>query len=409
MTTLKITLALLLATTWMSAKADDAPMIARGEYLARAADCVACHTTQGGKPFTGGLAFKLPFGTLYSPNITPDKATGIGNWSDDDFVNAVQKGVGKGGQHYYPAFPYTSYGLMAREDILAIKAYLFSLKPVSQPPKENQIGFPFNQRWGMFFWNLAFTPSKTFQPDPEKSAQWNRGAYLVQGPGHCGECHTPRNLAQAMSTSNSLAGAKIGNWIAYNISSDKKYGVGGWPQDVLKHYLSTGEAPGYAMAGGPMTDVIENSLKYLTPEDIHAIAVYLQNSPPRHEGIARPTPETMATNFAQSDGNELGRKLFLDSCASCHRIDGQGNQSPVATLKGLKTVNDPAGTNLLAVVLAGHDPAIFGSEHTMPGFAQNYNNEEMAALSTFVLHHFGQSGGVIKPKDVQESRDGALH
>ena len=164
---------------------DTAPM-SKGEYLTRAADCVACHVVPGGKPYAGGLEFKLPFGSLYSPNITPDKETGIGNWTDDEFVDALQKGVGKDGKHYYPAFPYTSYTLMPREDILAIKGYLFSLEPVKQAPPENKIGFPFNQRWGMMFWNAIFASNERFVPDSKQSAEWNRGAYLVQGPGHCG-------------------------------------------------------------------------------------------------------------------------------------------------------------------------------------------------------------------------------
>uniref|UniRef100_UPI0025875DC7 cytochrome c n=1 Tax=Pseudomonas sp. TaxID=306 RepID=UPI0025875DC7 len=182
-------LAATLVTVCATAQAADPQLVAKGQYLTRAADCEACHTTPGGKPFTGGLAFQLPFGTLYSPNITPDPATGIGAWSDDEFVSALQKGVGKDGKHYYPAFPYTSYTLMPREDILAIKAYLFSLAPVDQPPKDNDIGFPFNQRWGMALWNLMFAANERFVPDPQQSAEFNRGAYLVQGPGHCGTCH----------------------------------------------------------------------------------------------------------------------------------------------------------------------------------------------------------------------------
>jgi hypothetical protein len=158
----------------------------------------------GGKPFAGGLAFKLPFGTLYSPNITADAETGIGKWSDDDFVSAVQQGVGKDGKHYYPAFPYTSYSKMPREDILAIKAYLFSLAPVKQAPKDNDLSFPFNQRWGMLFWNMVFLDNQRYVADPQQSAQWNRGAYLVEGPGHCGECHSPRNFAQAVDQKHSL-------------------------------------------------------------------------------------------------------------------------------------------------------------------------------------------------------------
>ncbi|WP_277963544.1 cytochrome c [Pseudomonas sp. RIT-To-2] len=407
MTFIKLALAATLATACLTAQAADPQWVAKGEYLTRAADCEACHTTPGGKPFTGGLAFQLPFGTLYSPNITPDPATGIGAWSDDEFVSALQKGVGKDGKHYYPAFPYTSYTLMPREDILAIKAYLFSLAPVDQPPKENDIGFPFNQRWGMAIWNLMFAANERFVPDPQQSAEFNRGAYLVQGPGHCGECHSPRTLFQAVDTGKSLAGATIGNWQAYNISSDPRYGVGGWPREVLTRYLATGEAPGYAMAGGPMSDVVEHSLRFLTPADIQAVAVYLQGAAARPEGITRPKMVVNEGPLAPGDG--LGRKVFVDACAGCHRLDGQGNQSPVATLGGLKTLNDPLGTNLIAVLLAGHYPATFGSQQKMPDFAHSYSDKELAAVSTFVLRRFGESDARITPQQVARSRSSALH
>ncbi len=407
MTFIKVALAATLAVLGASAQAADPQLIAKGEYLTRAADCEACHTTPGGKPFTGGLAFQLPFGTLYSPNITPDTATGIGGWSDDDFVSALQKGVGKDGKHYYPAFPYTSYTLMPREDILAIKAYLFSLAPVNQVAKDNAISFPFNQRWGMAMWNMMFADDRRFAPDPAQSAEWNRGAYLVQGPGHCGECHSPRNLFQAVDSDKSLAGAAIGNWQAYNISSDKRFGVGSWPQDVLTTYLATGEAPGYAMAGGPMSDVVEHSLRFLTPADIKAVAVYLQGSPARAEGI--PRPATVVNDGPLPPGDGLGRKLFVDACAGCHRLDGQGNQTGVATLTGLKSLNDPSGSNVIAALLAGHYPYSFGSQQKMPGFAQGYSDKELAAVSTFVLRRFGESDARISAQQVARSRASALH
>ncbi len=197
-----------LAAVAQTAPADQT-LIERGEYLARAGDCLACHVVEGGRPYAGGLPIEMPFGTLYSTNITPDKETGIGNWSDDDFVKAMQQGVGPDGQHYYPAFPYTSFTLMPREDILAIKAYLFSLEPVRQQNPENDLRFPFDQRWGMALWNLLFLDDKRFEPDPAQSEQWNRGRYLVEGPGHCAECHSPRNLFQARSGSKHLAGAEI--------------------------------------------------------------------------------------------------------------------------------------------------------------------------------------------------------
>ncbi|MDY7561218.1 cytochrome c [Pseudomonas sp. CCC3.2] len=390
-----------------SANAADSALISKGEYLTRAADCVACHVVPGGKPFAGGLGFKLPFGTLYSPNITPDKETGIGNWTDDEFVSALQQGVGKDGEHYYPAFPYTSYTLMPREDILAIKAYLFSLAPVHQPTQENDLSFPFNQRWGMFFWNMVFNANERFTPDAKQSAEWNRGAYLVQGPGHCGECHSPRNLFQAVSSSHSLAGNLLGNWQAYNISSDVKRGIGAWPNEALISYMAQGYAPGYGGAGGPMADVVEHSLQYLSPADLKAIAVYLKSTTARAEGVARPAIAIKAASMDSSHG--LGQKIFSDACSACHRLDGTGNQTPVATLSGLKTVNDPAGTNLVATLLSGHNPTKSSVDQKMPDFARAYSDVELAAVSTYVLRRFGQNDAQIKPADVAKSRESALH
>jgi mono/diheme cytochrome c family protein len=404
MKTLNSALAVLAASFALNTYAADQALISKGEYLTRAADCVACHVAPGGKPYAGGLSFKLPFGTLYSPNITPDKETGIGNWTDDEFVSALQKGVGKDGKHYYPAFPYTSYTLMPREDILAIKAYLFSLEPISQKPKENDIGFPFNQRWGMFFWNAVFADNERFVPDSKQSEEWNRGAYLVQGPGHCGECHTPRNIFQAMSSGKSLAGGEIGNWQAYNISSDPKHGIGAWPQEALVSYLSKGYAPGYGGAGGPMADAVEHSLRFLSPADLNAIAVYLKSTPARSQGVPRPM---LTVNNQVEKG--LGSKVFSESCVACHRLDGTGNQSPIATLIGLKTVNDPTGTNLVSTLLEGHTQGAVRVDQRMPDFARNYNDTELAAVSTYVLRRFGQSNGEVKAKDVAKSREASLH
>ena len=398
-------LGLLIGCFALPSVAAEATVVSKGEYLARAADCVACHVVPGGKPYAGGLKFKLPFGSLYSPNITPDKETGIGDWSDDDFVNAVQRGVGKEGKHYYPAFPYTSYTLMSREDILAIKSYLFSLEPVSQRPPENTIGFPFNQRWGMMFWNWIFASDERFVADSRQSTEWNRGAYLVQGPGHCGECHTPRNLFQAMDSGKPLAGAELGNWQAYNISSDRQHGIGAWPEEALISYLSKGYAPGYGGAGGPMADAVEHSLRYLEPADIKAIAVFLKSTAPQAQGVTRPA--LLLNDEALQKGQ--GMKLFNDTCVACHLLDGSGRQSPAGGLVGLKTVNDPAGRNLIATLLEGHTPNAARADQRMPYFAQSYNDVELAAISNFVLRRFGQSKGDIKPEDISKSREGALH
>ena len=202
-------------------------LIKRGEYLARAADCVTCHTAPNGEAYAGGLAFKLPFGTIYSPNITPDKETGIGTWSDADFVRAVHRGVAKDGHMLYPAFPYASYALLTNDDALAIKAYLFSLAPVKAQAPANALIFPFNQTYLMRGWRLLFVPNHPMEADSDKSPDWNRGAYLVEALGHCGECHTPRNLLYGLDNGKKFSGAEIEGWKAYNISSDPHAGIGG--------------------------------------------------------------------------------------------------------------------------------------------------------------------------------------
>ena len=253
-----------------------ATLLARGEYLTRAADCAACHNAPNGKPFAGGLPFKLPFGTIYSSNITADRETGIGNWSDDDFVRALHRGIAPGGRNLYPAFPYTSFTAMSRDDALAIKAYLFSLPPQHVANKENDLIFPFNQRWGMAFWNLAFLSDRRFVPDPAQSAAVNRGAYLATALGHCGECHTPRNLAYGLESGRAFAGEALQGWHAYNITSDKRSGVGAWSDAQLASFLSSAHAQGRGSAAGPMAEAVENSLQYLTSEDIGALVAYLR-------------------------------------------------------------------------------------------------------------------------------------
>lgn len=377
-------------------------MIDKGKYLTAAADCVACHITPGGKPYAGGLEFKLPFGSLYSPNITPDKETGIGTWTDEEFVSALQEGVGKDGKHYYPAFPYTSYTKMSRDEILAIKAYLFSLEPVSQRPPENDISFPFNQRWGMMFWNFVFLDEERYTNNPDKSDTWNRGAYLVEGPGHCGECHTPRNLFQATKDSKALAGTNIQGWKAYNISSDPKQGIGAWSEDDLVNYFSQGAAPGYGVASGPMADVVEHSLSQMTQEDLNAIAVYLKDTQPQTEGVSKP-PIFIVKAAESSDS--LGKKVFADACSSCHLWTGQGRQTPVTTLSGLKTVNDPEGTNLINILLTGNSPIHISVDHRMPSFKEGYSDEELAAVSSFVLKHFGTTDASINQQQIKAAKE----
>ena len=235
-------------------------LLARGEYVARATDCVACHTLGSSKPYAGGLPFHLPFGTIYAPNITPDKETGIGTWTDAEFIRAMRHGVGKDGEDLYPAFPYTSYAQMSTEDILALKAYLFSQPAVRSETPANTLQFPYNQRYLMRAWKLLFMPHGEYRTDPQQSPEWNRGAYLVEAMGHCGECHTPRNFMFGLDNGKKFAGAVTAGWKAYNLTSHKEAGIGNWTDEQLFDYLSKGHAGGRGAASGSMAEAVEHSL-----------------------------------------------------------------------------------------------------------------------------------------------------
>jgi mono/diheme cytochrome c family protein len=390
--------------------------LARGEYLTKAADCIACHTVPGGgKAFAGGVAFKLPFGTIYSSNITADKTTGIGNWSDDQFVRAVREGIRNDGAHLYPAFPYTSYTALSRDDVLAIKAYLFSLPTVTYVAPANQLSFPFDQRWAMGFWNAAFFKSQRFEADPGKSAQWNAGAYLATALGHCAECHTPRNFAFAMRRSDDLAGEELQGWQAYNITSDKTYGIGAWSDQQLTDYLRSGHADGRGSASGPMGEVVAYSLQHLTPEDTAALVSYLRDVPARRGDHpisidAAPAQLAGASNAAPAAdelkaANDPGFQLFAGACASCHQWNGIGQQSSYASLAGTRGVNDPSGINVSQIILNGANFHVDQHEIFMPEFGRAYSDAEIAALSNYVIRHFGNKTGTLTPGDIAKRRE----
>ncbi|MDB5446510.1 MAG: cytochrome c [Phenylobacterium sp.] len=385
-------------------------LVQRGAYVATAADCVACHTAAGGVPYAGGRAFRLPFGTIYSPNITPDRDTGIGRWTDGDFLRAVHKGVDDEGRELYPAFPYTSYAAMSDADALAIKAYLFSLRPVRRAAPENALAFPFNQRPLMRVWKLLFMPRHGFQADAAKPADWNRGAYLVTALGHCGECHTPRNLLYGLKSGQALSGETIQGWSAWNITSDPAHGIGAWTNGELAAYLGQGYAPGRGAAGGPMKEAVDYSLAKLTPADLSAIAVYLHTVKASDRGPEiNPNPPTLAastlTDPPRSErARGSGRELFAGACASCHAWNGQGQQTPIAALRGLPSVGDPAGLNVVQTVLRGSSVSAPEGHAFMPAFGADYSDTEIAAVSNYVVEHFGGRAGHVTPGDVAKAR-----
>ena len=395
--------------------ADVAPtpeLVTRGEYLVKAADCAACHSVPGGKPFAGGLAFPLPFGTIWSTNITPDKDTGIGNWSDDDFVRALHEGVAKDGSHLYPAFPYTSYTGLSRDDAVAMKAWLFTVAPVNAPARPNGLSFPFNQRWTLAFWNLAFLDQHRFRPDPVATEAQNRGAYLATALGHCGECHTPRDAGFAMEARRQFGGALLQGWHAYNITTDP-YGIGGWSDEQIAEYLSQGHASGRGSAAGPMADAVADSLQYLTADDTKAVVAYLRLVQPQAgtPGLQiNPSPAAMTASAAWAPGpqdpkTDLGRRIFEGACASCHSWNGNGRQTNYAALAGSQAVNDPQGVNLVQVLLAGADLRTRYGTGYMPSFRAAYTDEELAAVANYVIGHFGGKEGQVTAEAVRQRRE----
>jgi mono/diheme cytochrome c family protein len=379
------------------AKAATEPL-ARGEYLTRAADCAACHTAPGRAAWTGGLEFALPFGKIYSPNITPDKETGIGQYTDAEWISLMHNGVGHGGKHVYPVMPYNSYTRMTDDDALAIKSYLFSLPAVHADPIENQLGFPFNQRWLMFFWNLFNNPGSRFEANTAKSADWNRGAYLVEGLGHCEQCHTPRNFMQGLS-GRAFAGTVQEGWLAYNLTSDREHGLGGWSDAQLEQYLSTGHADGRGPASGPMAEAVSDSLRYMTPADIHAMVVYLRDVPARDDG-----PPAVGSSITPAAIDPRGQRIFVEACAGCHLPSGKGRQSPWAALGGSHSTGDVTGGNIVQVLTHGTQIETADGLMFMHAFDRAYTDPELAAVANYTIAQMGGRMGQVTPQQIHEAR-----
>ena len=388
-----------------------ADQVKRGEYLARAADCMVCHTGPRGAQYAGGLAIPLSFGTIYSPNITPDKATGIGDYSDRDFLNAVQRGIRRDGARLYPAMPYTSYTYMTDADTLAIKAYLFSLPAVHADNRTNTFTFPFNQRWTMVLWSSLFSTDTRFAPNTARSAEWNRGAYIAEALAHCGECHTPRNLAFALDNRKKFAGALTAGWKAFNITSDKDTGIGGWTDDEIFAYLAQGHAMHRGTAAGPMGEAVDQSFSQMAPADIHALVNYLRSVP----AVASSEPATIAPPASASPktggalADAAGRKVFEQACASCHAWTGVSTISPFATIAGTRAVNDPTATNVAQIVISGTERHTPSGVISMPAFGSSYSDAEIAAVANYVTGRFGSAQSDLTAKDVAQLRDETVH
>jgi mono/diheme cytochrome c family protein len=394
--------------TGVPAELKSASLVERGEYLTRAADCVVCHTAPGGAPFAGGRAFVLPFGTMYSTNITPDAETGIGNYSDANFLDAVHKGIGRNNTKLYPAMPYASYTYMSDADALAIKAYLFTLKPLHAPAPANTLSFPFNQRGLMSLWSAFFNPDKRYEPNADRNPQWNRGAYIAEALGHCGECHTPRNPAFALNNRQKFAGAVQAGWRAYNITPDHAGGVGAWSDADLAQYLSTGHADGRGTASGPMGEEVDESSSHLTPSDIAALVTYLRTVP----GVStRDLPEPRQTpapalfaDSATAEGESHGKQVYEGACAGCHGWTGVSPVIPFATLTGTRAVNDPTANNVVQVIIGGGHRHFARDSDNMPPFGSTYSDAEIAGVANYVTARFGAKGSALTAADVAKLR-----
>ena len=379
-----------------AAKADDPPALSRGEYLARAGDCVACHTSPEGKPFVGGAYMPTPFGQISVPNITPDKKTGIGDWTDDQFYRALHEGIGHSGAYLYPVFPFPWYTNVTREDALAIKAYLFSLPPADAPRKPLKMGFPFNVREALLTWRtLFFTPGKTNPPslgDPKLE----RGRYLVEGLGHCGECHNRHDVLGASNWSGRLEGGQIEGWYAPNITGDVSQGVGSWSEDDLATFLKTGSAPGRGVVLGPMQETINDSLRYLTDEDLHAIAAYLKSTSAK---------ETHANENPAADAAAVkpDAQAYLTHCSYCHQLNGQGIKGAIPALAGNGAVTAEGPENVLRVVLGGL-PASHGLA-PMPAVGAGMTDREVAEAVDYVRNNWGNAApGAVDPGSIDGLR-----
>lgn len=388
-------------------------LIAHGERVALEGDCVACHTVEEGDPYAGGLPFPLPFGTIYAPNITPHPTAGIGDWSLEELHRAMRHGVGQHGENLYPAFPYTAYTLMTDRDIVALYAYLQTIPASETVVQANELGFPFDQRWGIRAWNALFLDEGPYDPDPEQSDEWNRGRYLVEGAAHCGECHTPRNLFYALDSSEKLTGAVAQGWKAYNITSADT-GIGSWTDEELFSYLHTGFAEGHGPASGTMAEAVEESLRHLPEEDIRAMMTYLRTVPALEAdpqmAVESEPPLVLASQpfvpAALPEDEELviGARIFRENCASCHAWDGSGRQSEYGALLGDQSVNDPEGTNVVQVILSGSSvTSQFGTEY-MPPFGLGLSDTEVAAVANYVIRFFGDKPAAISPEDVAAAR-----
>ncbi|MFZ4832086.1 c-type cytochrome [Rouxiella sp. Mn2063] len=404
----------------------DSDVLARGKYIATASDCAACHTNKGSKDFAGGLKIISPVGTIIASNITPSKTAGIGDYTEQQFADAVRKGIRRDGANLYPAMPYTAYSVMTDEDIHALYEYfMHGVTPVDVKAPETALPFPMNIRMSMKAWNLLFLNNQPFTAEQSQSAEWNRGKYLVDGAAHCSTCHTPRGPLMEEEGSKALSGGLVGAWYAPNITSDAESGIGTWSKADLVQYLRSGNLPGKAQAAGSMGEAVEHSFQHLSDADLNAIATYIKTVP------AVSTPENKGSRFNQgTPGTTLGKLrglsqaditaknleglgLFQGNCASCHEPLGEGSKDKYYPSLFNNSVTGAANSNnLIATILNGVNRTTKDGQVFMPGFGDhpndinNLTNEQVAQLANYVITTYGKTAKPVTPEDVAIVRQG---
>lgn len=380
-------------------------VVARGRYLTAIGDCAACHTQAGKPAFSGGRPLPTPYGVFYPPNITPDRATGIGGWSEQDFYRAMHDGIGPGGMYLYPAFPFPSFTHMTRADVDAIWAYLRSVPAVSRPNTPHRLKWPYSIRGLMQVWRVLYFKSGPIQPDPKQSAEWNHGAYLVNGVAHCGACHSPRSRLGALVASNEFAGGTItiDGWRAPNISQNPTRGIGNWAAADLRDFLHTGHSQ-KGDAIGPMREVVQSGLQHLSPADLDAVVTYVKSvrSQPDIVGDAIPKLDLVMSPTTR----DKTRKLYHDECAGCHGDDGRGKH-PYPDLRGNPVVQSLDARDLILQILNGGFQATTAANpypHSMPPFAARLNDDEIARIADYVRTSWGNDAPVVIPPQVAALR-----
>ncbi|MEA2830837.1 MAG: hypothetical protein QOF22_1585 [Bradyrhizobium sp.] len=392
---------LLLCSAFTLGKAQagsSAEIVARGKALTDAADCASCHTSNPSKPFAGGKRIDTPFGGIYSPNLTPDREAGIGAWSDEEFYHALHDGVGPDGSRYYPAFPYPSFTKITRDDVLAIRAYLATLTPIRNVTPPPELRWPLNYRVVMRGWNLLFFRSGTFENDPQKSDEWNRGAYLVEGAAHCGACHTPKNMFGADKRDRLYGGARVAGWFAPRLDGSMRSGLKSWSVEDIAEYLQSGRN-GRSHAGSLMAEVVVNSTSKMSDADVRAIAVYLKD-------LTAGAPEPAVNPPPQAD-MAAGAAIYARACIACHEAGGEGTPRIYPPLPGNANLQSADPSSTLRIILDGAQTVttpLAPNTGSMPAYGEELSDQQVAEIANYIRNSWGNAAPLVRPAQVKRLR-----